>query len=392
MFKAIFKISQRRPSLSWSPLLRTLYTDRSLGLCTVLAAQEENLAKLKSKQNVENLRKRILESGDRGLLLSSDMECVSYMVGSVCDLSLYKSIIKRFIELNHDSKIALVTAVNHVNMFCKLAHLTDAPDMAKELLEDNSVKEVIPVSRSVACYSYLLLMNLLFKSKKFDEVLKVYEEMDISRFEKSHDMLAILTLTMLAVIKVNKSGSFDNANGLLETYMDENRGEELLKGRGMRLAFAYAWLACKDMKFTTAYEIIHADYTNDKQSLKINLKLYTLLKLEKVNDALNALEDFIDNCGGPERLDFQKPKFSLEVIQLLMKAANESKDEELNSTLKTIFAKLDYLAEVTNETIENLLFLPMDSAGYTNQKKRARAHEMETRKYRYKPQSESQHM
>jgi len=344
--------------------------------------QEEELLKLQEQQNLQSLQSRIISSADKGLLLSTDMESISLMVGSVSDLTLYKNILKRFIELNQDSKISLVNAAAHVYKYYQLCHLLDAPDWALELLDDENVKQINPMSSTLACYSHLLVMNLLFKSKQYSDVVTIYEEMDLSQYEKSYETHSILTLTMLALIKSDKTVAFEKATMFLESYLNVKNPIELLSHGMGRLTYIYAWLACLDGNYLTAYEIVHVESKDMKRSLKTNLKMFTLLKMDKTIDAIFVLEDVIEIYDGPERLSHRKPKFCKEVIQLLVQAVNKSQDKEVISRLKSIFSKLDYVAEITGESIEDLLFLPVDNVGSVQRK---RVTELDALKRRYKP-------
>eukprot|EP00092_Neocalanus_flemingeri_P001478 GFUD01001576.1.p1 GENE.GFUD01001576.1~~GFUD01001576.1.p1 ORF type:complete len:405 (-),score=92.70 GFUD01001576.1:64-1143(-) len=348
----------------------------------VQATQEEELAKLEERQNLHNLKNMIISSADKGLLLSTDLDSISLMVGSVSDLILYKNMLKRFIELNQNSKIALVNAAAHVSKFFQLCHLLDAPDLALEMLNDENIRQIFLMSSSLACFSHLLLMNLLFKSNRHREVIRVFEQIDLSQFEKNYETHSIISLTMLSLIKLNKPGAFATGTQFMESYMDVTNPSGLLaQGKG-RLTYTYAWLACKDENYQTAYEIVHAESNVTKENLKTNLKLFTLLKMEKTVDVILHLEDIIENYDGPERMRNQKPQFCKEVIQLLVKAVKESPDKEHVSRLKSIFSKLDYAAEITDSSIEDLLLLPVDNVGSVQRK---RTSELDALRRRYKP-------
>ena len=346
---------------------RLIYTDSYLGLCSVYAKQEEQLLQLQKRQNLRNLRSRIILSAEKGLLLSTDLDNISFMAVDKDDLAVYRDIIIRFIELNNDHKVSMLNAVTQINKFYQLCHLMNAADTALDLFKNNHVKKVITMNNGIAGHSLLLLINLLVKSHKFSHIIKVYEEMDLSHLETSYEAPSIFHLFMLALIKMNQQEGFAQATVLMDKIMKVQNPGEVGKGR-----YPYAWLACMEERYAAAYEIVHHEPTKGpKRSLQTNMKLFTLLKMDKPVDTISVLEDIIKTAAeGPERPNQQKPTLCREVIQLLVAAAKDCRDDKLLSRLKIVFSKLDNAAEITDKSIEDLLFLPVDGGSGSNQRKR----------------------
>jgi hypothetical protein len=231
---------------------RLIYTDSYLGLTSVHASQEEELLQLQKRQNLMNLKSRIISSAEKGLLLSTDLDNISLMAIEKDDLTVYKDIILRIIELNQDSKISMLNAGIQINKFYQLCHLMNAADIAMDLFKDDHAKKVIAKNNSIAGYSLLLLTNLLFKSHKFSHIIKVHEDMDLSHLEKSYEAPSIFHLFMLALIKMNQPEAFAQATMLMDTFMKVENPGEVGKGR-----YPYAWLACMEERYAAAYEIVH---------------------------------------------------------------------------------------------------------------------------------------
>jgi len=371
----VARVSARWNNASYTSM-RSLYTDRFLGLNLVRDAKVEALTKLKEKQNLMNLQKRIIASANSGVVLSSDLESIGTMVRldagideSKSDLKQYKDILNKFISLNKESKISLVNAVPHIIKFYQLCHLLGAPEIALDLFNDETVKETFPMNCNVE--SYLLLMNLLFKSEKYWDVLSVFEQMDLDKLERTNETNSILTLTLLALVKLDQTDSLSKATMLMKPFMDvESQGQFLGIGKG-RLSNIYAWLAYKDGDYLTAYEIVQAH--RKESSIGINIKLLTLLKMGKVIDTIFLLENNIIDLVGTDTLSHQKPKLCREVIQLMVHAVKESEDKEVISRLTDVFSKLDFVAEVVDESIEDLLCVPI-TFGPVQPKKKGEIH------------------
>jgi len=361
-----------------SPPTRYLYTDRFLGLTTVHAAQEEELLVLQRESgNLESVRKRILASAEKGVLLSRDLDMLSNMAVDTQDLSLYQKTVLRFLNLNQASKISQINAGPHIHKLCQLAHLLNTPSLLIKLFQDENVKKVLLMNNRLASQSYLLLNNLLFKNAKFSHIIRLNTDTSLSGcHEGSYQTHSLLTLVVLALVKHDQPGSLAQATKLLDTHLSQRT-----QAMG-RLTHAYAWLACKEGDYAVAYETLHSDYHIPNKSLQANLQVFSLAELDRPGDAVTVLDRFIQTMQGPDRLDKKKPILCREVIQNLVTAVKDSKDEELISQLKMVFSELDTVAEITDDGIEDLLVIPMDNLGTAEQKKRISSMEDLSRRYR----------
>ena len=178
---------------------------------------------------------------------------------------------------------------------------------------------------------------------------------------------------------------------LMDPFMDvESQSKFLGLGKG-RLSNIYAWLACKYGDYLTAYEIVQAQQYR-KQSIGTNIKLLTLLKMGKVVDTIFLLENNIIDLVGTDRLSHQKPKLCREVIQLIVHAVKDSEDKEVISRLTDVFSKLDFVAEIIDENIEDLLCVPIDTFGPGQHKKKSEIHTLRKKHQQsrnFKQQSDS---
>jgi len=360
---------------------RFLFTDRFLGLTTLHESQQQELQQLQKRgtQNLQTQRSRILVSADQGVLLSRDLDILSTMALDNADIIIYQNSVLRFLELSKASKISQLNAGPHIFKLCQLHHLHNNYDLCQQLLEDKSVKEVFMMNSKLASHSYLLLNNMLFKNKKFGDIIRINTELNLSLLDKYYNTRSLLTLVMLALIKSEEPGCFAQATHILNTF-NSHRAPEQLVGR---LAHAYAWLACKDGDHAAGYEIVQADNKSSKNSLHINLQVFTLLELGRSEDAVYVLDKFIQTRAGPERLDEKRPLLCREVIQKLVTAVKDSEDQEMIGLLRMVFSKLDTVAEITDDGIEELLVIPIDSLGSAERKSLTSMQDLR-RKYRHK--------
>ena len=87
-----------------------------------------------------------------------------------------------------------------------------------------------------------------------------------------------------------------------------------------------------------------------------------------------------------QKHQIKKTTLCKEVIQLLGAAAKHCRDDTLLSRLKIVFSKLDNAAEITDKSVEDLLFLPVDGGAGSNQRKRET--NLDDLRRRYKAKSE----
>jgi len=359
---------------------RFLFTDRFLGLTTIRESQEQELAQMQ-KQNTQCLqtqRSRILASADQGVVLSRDLDTLSTMTVDNADIVLYQNAVLRFLELSQASKISQLNAGPHIYKLCQLHHLLNTYQLCMQLLEEESVKKVLMMNSKLASQSFLLLNNLLFKNSKFSDIIRINTELDMSMLDKSYNTRSLLTLTLLALIKADDPGTFSKATDLLNSY-SSHRAPGQVQGR---LAHAYAWLACKDGNHAVGYETVHSENRTSNNSLQINLQVFSLLELGRTEDAVAVLDRFIQTRAGPERLEEKTPVLCRDIIQKLVTAVKDSEDQEIIGQLRTVFSKLDTAAEITDEGIEDLLVIPMDSQGSVQRNSLTSMQDLE-RKYRH---------
>ena len=68
------------------------------------------------------------------------------------------------------------------------------------------------------------------------------------------------------------------------------------------------------------------------------------------------MEEVVDDLSGPSRTLKNKPKFSKDVIKLMVDGVNATDEkEELRDELKSQFARLDYVAAISDLSIEDIL-------------------------------------
>jgi len=340
---------------------RQLFTDQYLGLVSYKELRLQQLERLKERQNLPRLRSVIFSSADAGQLLSSDLHNISLMVDSEQTLQAYQNLVFRYINLHAGSPACDIQAYKAINTFCKLCHLNSAADKLEATFKKKQVKEIL--TRKNVFDDYLLCADLLYKHERFKDVVSLCKDLRKPFDVSDHLCQSLLALLLLSLVRLDTAGGFAVASSYLNLSQAHGTDPGAVQAPPTKsvetdhLIAVYAWLACKDGRFETAFEVLRCgDGLSYKKSLHTNILLFALLKLNRVEEAVLLLEEVVDDLSGPSRTLKNKPKFSKDVIKLMVDGVNVAEEkEELRDELKSQFARLDYVAAISDLSIEDIL-------------------------------------
>jgi len=328
----------------------------------------------KQFHNSERLKKLIVSSAARGLLLSTDLEKVHLLVQTKEELAVYQGLVFRYIQLNQGNKLVKHSAVSHMHRFYQLAHLMVTPDLAMKMFEDwLSLVGKEPVGGSLETHSHLLLTNLLAQHGRWEEILQVYQSLDISSLHQA-SRYSLLTLALMALVKLDHTDAYQVGTRLVNESLqiEQMQVEQLVGQTGFgRATQLLAWMAHKAGEHTTAYEMVRAMKEGKTKILNNNLEIFLLLQIGRVADAVEVLKTMVDVEDSPVWDRNGRPQLCKEVIQLLVQQVNSQEGEdirEVKDNLRTIFISLDNTAEMIEKTVEDLLFDPIDFAKKSKKK------------------------
>lgn len=364
---------------------RLLITEAGLGITQVRADRSNN-----PNPPSSSLAPALLASAGRGLLLGTDLDRAARGVREVQDLQAFRQLILRYIEMNKDNTVILLQAQWYLQRYHHLCHLLSSGTSSLAMWREEGARLLHTQPTSITPNINLTLLNCLFREGLYKEVLEVYGQLgEVLASQRSKTDHLLLTLALLAICRLNPSSGFPEAKALVENYLrvpqgSEQRKDYVLEGMG-RGTFAYAWLALQAGEYAAAHEIVQTR-SSKKRLLKLNIELSSLLQLGRLETALASLEEVVGRQDTPDSREGTKPQFAREVIQLLVGQVTAASTPALTQRLKKIFVKLDYSAEITDQTILELLLTPID---WNTTVERRPASELQSLTRRYRPKDDS---
>ena len=345
---------------------RNIFTDQYLGLTSITDSPSSQPFFPTRHQKDVRLEK-IKHTATT--MISLDLDYIHELVQNVTTLELYKKVLLRFMEQNKDSAVSSANIGVHFQHLCNLCHHFKTPDIAVDVFKSEHYKQFMKVDRRQASQNHLVIMNMLFQSNRFADLLQLYEDLEISTSQNTQgksiyfQLYPLLTLVLLSIVKQNKTDPFSQATVTLERSFQHSIEiplEFLSTVDDGRLMNAYAWTACMQEKYVEAFEVAHLRSKVVNRSLDTNIKLFSLLKISRIHEALDVLTNVAEKSNFVDKSDEEKPTICKSIVHELVNEVKASDEEELVVSLKTIFKKLDYVAYITDKTIEDLLLLPVE--------------------------------
>jgi hypothetical protein len=164
-----------------------------------------------------------------------------------------------------------------------------------------------------------------------------------------------LTLALLALCQLDPATGYPEARQLVAEFLAQP-GTPHPGGVTGRAAYAYSWLALRSGHPAAAHDLLQGRPA--RRSLGLNLEVAALVELGRPGEAIDCLEAVAGARDGPERPVSHRPKLAREVVRAVVEAAAGGPDH-LNHRLRDLFGRLDSCAEITDETILDLLLLPI---------------------------------
>ena len=128
-----------------------------------------------------------------------------------------------------------------------------------------------------------------------------------------------------------------------------------------RASFVLAWLALQAGEAAAGHDILHSpgDRSEVRRALRTNLRLVALARLHRPGEAVALLEGMVDREDMPERPDRTKARFAREVVREVVEEVAREADPTLATRLRQVFRRLDASAEVVDQTVLEMLLLPI---------------------------------
>jgi len=367
---------------------RLLVTEAGLGLTAVAERHRERALAPASPPT------SLIASAERGLLLATDLEQVAEQVVGEEQLATYGRLIVRYLEINQANAIVLQNGQAHILRYYQLCHVLSSAPAALALWGEGVVRAQHLQPSATITSANLTLVDLLFRQGRDEDVLVVYQALQplLAEHRSTTDHL-LLAMALLAIARLrpaagywcagagpattggagvagvggNCGGGGDGGGGvasvggerLVREFLESRSGES--KENLGRASFVLAWLALGAGEAAAAHEILHCGQgmAERRRALRTNLRLLALARLGRLGEAVGLLEELVDSEDTPERPDRTKAKFAREVVREVVEEVARAADPSLATRLRQVFRRLDASAEVVDQTVLELLLLPI---------------------------------
>lgn len=186
--------------------------------------------------------------------------------------------------------------------------------------------------------SYQILMDLLFKNNKYDQVLEVFEIIKSKQIQNAKYPKHAVVLTLAALYKQNTKESYDYAVKLWHELKTVGHNP-------MRKAATFmAGLALNQNEPQVALEVL-SNLQNQSYMTIRNIKMAALTSIGRLDDAIHVLKSVI-NVDLPTQ---QKFTFNQDVIDRLSDAVQKSGNKEYTVEYERVEKELKSNGQITEK-------------------------------------------
>lgn len=345
---------------------RYLFTDEFLGI-SIMQEKQTLIMKSLKEQNIkpnllrENLLSRTSESkvldtetSPESFILTEDLLNLIMTSKSKESLRKTSNFMKDYVYSQESiSPLIQKKLVKLFRSFMQICHVEKDLTSIEHLLKDEEfLKRLGFLKKKTGVYNsdVLVILNIyldhLYEEKRYDDVLASFDEINAKIAKPAHLPWTTITLAMMSCLQLNTTESFVKASEIFNNICDENFQ------KSARIAHPYALLAHNQGQTVEAYEIV--SNVRGQSVMRSGMMVFLLTKLNRLSDAIKVLEAAVKNAAyhdSPLGKKGEKITFSLETVNCLTKAVEESKDKNLQVKLSKAFRKLDAVAAISNKSL-----------------------------------------
>ena len=263
--------------------------------------------------------------------------------------SLNPSQLRDCIKLSEtEEDLKKITSLVKIN--CKNPRLSSQvfADFMSKCLIDGHVESATELYNAIRISSRDVLriyISLLYQNGHYHQIMEVMKQL---KFKSHEDFL----IGMSTLCKIGTETAFREAVDLAGSYREVHKGSIFT-----RLELILAWFAIKLGRHETAIEQLEQMYAAMPCSEFVNLLLFAKLERRQVKQAIDLLRNWLTN---PDR-NRSRTVISVQLMDKLFLAVNDTKNLKLKLELSQLCKKLDYHAEATEKTIQEIVFEPISS-------------------------------
>ena len=211
------------------------------------------------------------------------------------------------------------------------------------------------------CYLDILYEKKLYQAV-IDEILKLEKVVQLPVF--------VYVLGMMACLKMNTEESLNVATA----FYNGSSNKQIMKIS--RVVHPYSLLMHKQGNTSLALETVSLLPTKHFPYLRAGIMVHFLSHLNRPDEACSLLEVMLRNYDRADKplamargQGIPKLIFSMETVKSLTDVIRTHKDAALNARLGGVFSRLDKIASITDQSIDNLVTAEIDISSFEKARK-----------------------
>lgn len=323
--------------------IRYLYSQEALGLDTYVNGR--NKAGLQFQDLREKFYEKMTEFSDpasHNMVFTEDLKHILHLAeNKEEDLKLVKQMILKFNSQNKELRFGAYTFGPVV---MRLYHHLNQPNEALELFLNEDFKTFFTQNNS-----YHLLVDLLFKNERYEDVVKVFDVVEARQSQGTRYPRSVVIIYLAALYKMNTAEAFDRVVSLYKqlTAAGHNHNRRAI-------CFAAA-LALNQAKYNDAIEFLALLPGNSSYVTMRSIKLLAMSAIRRYDDVLEVLQKVLRVDVPETKLNSVKQTVLTDVLDRLASDFDKLEDTELKTKFAKLHAQLKEFGHVSNETLDDML-------------------------------------
>lgn len=325
--------------------VRFLYSDQFLGIDKFIEARQRTATRLGNMRTsfLERMKNQV-NSSLPTMIFTEDLKTVVHICEDKQDeIELCVQMMKKFHKQNSELRFGTFV-FGPVTM--RLFHYMRKHELVAEFSKDSEIAGFFDQLKS-----YLLCMDLYFKSNMYEQVLHAFDELQSKQLADTKYPRDPLVLAAGACYKINTPETYKRATDLITSARED--GVHILR---KALVFTVA-LALNQNKYDVALEILSSiDRFNNITGN--NLKLMAFAGLDRLQDAFNILRRVTDQDSPIQtRIRGEICRSTLDALQ---KSVDRVNDKETSHIFEQLCRSLKESNSITSQTIDDLVCAPIE--------------------------------
>ncbi|XP_074651499.1 pentatricopeptide repeat-containing protein 2, mitochondrial-like [Tubulanus polymorphus] len=341
--KIVFFRQIRKPSQTLGCRYFGLFSDDILGL------EGYKRQRMITRERVHSRRddffhrmESYMASGDNCTIFTDDLKTVASLAETDSELDTAVKMIKKYAV----QKSLHFGTFQFGPIVMRMFHHLKKPRQALDAFNDSEIVDFYDQMST-----YLILMDLLYEHKLYDDVIKVYEEISERLSQSIRFPRDCSTLALAACYKQNTPESYEKAVDIIRTTTNK-KADVPVRGR------VFGALLCLQHNHANeAFEIL-ATANEDRFIAALNVKAIAYAALNRPDDAISMISRVLYE-DLPEHVKSRRVIFP-ETLEKIESCVNSTDKSDLINKLNTVQDDLRKYALITQQKLHDFIEEPVN--------------------------------